>query len=183
VKEHSKRLPGKNTKDFNGKPMFVWNLLKCLGLFKNVYVSSDSQSILNIARLHGAKAILRGDDLVGEVPDIPVYQHALKHMGDTSGIVAVHANNPTIEKNLIAIIKKLIEGGVPEVMTTHPMDHSENYHAQTNRIYGSIRGMSRGRLENYKDPYRPDPEILVVDTSIEIETMDSYEQALCQSQL
>lgn len=183
VKETSKRLPGKNTKDFNGKPMFVWNVLKCVDIFDMTYVSSDSESILNMARLHGAKGIKRGDDLIGETPDIPVYQHAIEHMPtNVTGVVAVHANNPTLEKNLIALTKRLVEGGAQEVMTCKPMVHGDEYHAQHNPIYGSIRGLSVERIRNYPDPYRPNPDVLIVDSSIEIETQESYDQALCQSQ-
>jgi len=178
VKEHSNRLPGKNTKDFKGKPMFIWNLQKCLSIFDRVYVSSDSHAILNMARVHGAKGIHRGEELCGECPDITVYQHALEHMENVSGIVAVHANNPTIEKNLIATVKKFVEYGVPEVMTSHATKHVENHHNHSQRLNGSIRGMSVDRLLNYKDPYKPEPEVLVVDTSIEIETQEDYD--LCK---
>ena len=119
VKEHSNRLPGKNVMDFNGLPMFLWNLRKCVAIFDRVYVSSDSYYILRMAVVNGAIAIHRGQDLVGDVPDIPVYQHAMSKIDDASGVVAVHGNNPTLEKNLIATTKKLIEGGVPEVMTCY----------------------------------------------------------------
>jgi len=178
VKEHSNRLPGKNTKDFHGKPMFVWNLQKCVDLFDEVYVSSDSQAILNIARLHGAKTIVRTAELCGECPDTKVYEHAAEHMGNVSGFVAVHANNPTVEKNLIATVKKFIEYGVPEVMTCHPITHHNDYHRHSNRLYGSVRGMSLKRLESYPDPYKPEPEVLVVDTSIEIETQEDYDKCI-----
>jgi len=180
VKENSNRLPGKNTKDFHGKPMFVWNLQKCLSIFDRVYVSSDSHAILNTARLHGAKGIHRGEELCGDCPDIPVYQHAIEHLENVSGVVAVHANNPTIEKNLITMVKKFIEYGAPEVMTCHPVKHEKNHHEHSNRQYGSIRGMSLERLQNYKDPYKPEPEVLIVDNSIEIETIEDYNLCLLQ---
>lgn len=175
VKEKSKRLPGKNTKLFKGKPMFLWNLEKCLSVFDDVYVSSDSYEILQLASKHGAIAIHRGEELCGDVPDIPVFQHALSKMPkEVTGVVAVHANNPTIDRNLIAIIKRGLEMGVPEVMTCHPMTKLDKYKEQSNHVNGSIRGMSRDRLENYGDPYHPNPEMLVVDNSLEIETPEDY---------
>lgn len=178
VKEKSRRLPGKNTMDFKGKPMFLWNVEKCLSLFDRVYVSSDSSRILKMATEAGAMAIRRGEELCGDVPDIPVYQHALSKMRDVSAVVAVHANNPTIDKNLIALTKKLLDSGVQEVMTCYPMTHSEHYHDQHNRIYGSIRGMSVERLAHYPDPYHPNPDVLITDVSTEIETPESFEKAL-----
>lgn len=162
--------------------MFIWNLMKCLEIFDEVYVSSDSPAILNMARVHGAKTILRGDDLCGDVPDIPVYRHAVIHMGDLAGIVAVHADTPNTDKNLIVLAKRLIEGGVPEIMTCHPVWHTPQYKQQNSRIYGSVRGMSLDRLMTYHDPYRPEPEVLLLDTAIDIEDTDSYQQALCQRQ-
>lgn len=164
--------------DFKGKPMFLWNVEKCLRIFDRVYVSSDSYRILEMATRAGAIAIHRGEELCGDVPDIPVYQHALKKMGNPAGVVAVHANNPTIESNLIAFAKRQLEMGVSEVMTCYPMTHGADYHKQHNAIYGSIRGFSVERLENYPDPYKPEPQVLIVDHSTEIETPESYEQAL-----
>lgn len=183
AKGTSKRLPGKNLKDFNGKPTFLWNVEKCLKLFKKVYVSSDSEEILRIAKAAGAIPIHRGEELCGDVPDIPVFQHAFQEMGPVLGIVAVHANNPTIRPELIERIKYLIELGAPEVMTCHPMTHGDDYHKQHNKIYGSIRGLRAARLLTYGNPYKPTPEILLVDESIEIETQESFDAALCQSKL
>ena len=162
---------------FKGKEMFLWNLEKCISLFDRVYVSSDSYHILKLATMNGALAIHRGEDLCGDVPDIPVYQHALSKMRDVFGIVAVHANNPTIEKNLIALVKKHIEMGIPEVMTCHPITHEVHYKSHHHKINGSIRGMTVERLTNYGDPYKPKPEILVVDRSTEIETLEDFNEA------
>lgn len=174
AKGTSKRLPGKNLKDFHGKPTFLWNVEKCVKIFDKVYVSSDSDEVLALAEKARAIPIKRGEELCGDVPDIEVYQHAYQQMGNVMGIVAVHANNPTIQPLLIERVKYLIELGSPEVMTCYPMTHGTDYHAQHNRINGSIRGMSTERLLRYPDPYKPDPEILIVDNSTEIETEESY---------
>lgn len=160
--------------------MFVVNLEKCLKIFDEVYVSSDDYEILHLASLHGARGIHRSEELCGDTPDIPVFQHAINKMGDCDGIVAVHANNPNIECNLIAMVKKMMEMGVPEVMTCHPMSKHINYKQQGNGINGSIRGISKHRLLNYGDPFHPNPEVLLVDTSLEIETQEDYEKALRQ---
>lgn len=161
--------------------MFVWNLEKCLSVFDTVYVSSDSFDILNIAEGLGAKVIFRDETLCGDVPDIPVFQHALSKMPkEVDGIVAIHANNPTIERNLIHMAKKCLELGAEEVMTCHPMTRSTDYKEQANHINGSIRGMTRNRLENYPDPYHPEPDILLLDTSLEIETPADFKEALKQ---
>jgi N-acylneuraminate cytidylyltransferase len=52
----SKRLPGKNIRDFAGKPMLAWSVEAALesGLFDTVMVSTDSEEIADVARAWGA---------------------------------------------------------------------------------------------------------------------------------
>ena len=163
--------------------MFLWNVEKCLKIFDKVYVSSDSDFILGSATTVGAIPIKRPEGLCGDTPNIPVYQHALQFMGDVSGIVAVQANSPTLEHNIIALVKSLMEVGVREVMTCHPITHGEEYHAQHAKIYGSVWGISRERLEFYVNPLKPDPDVFITDDSIDIETDDDFNKALQQWQL
>ncbi len=168
AKSKSQRLAEKNTRDFHGDPMFLVNTKKCLKIFDEVYVSSDSAWILDQAENVGAIPILRGEDLCGDVPNIPVYRHALKSMNNPDIIVAVQCNSPTIEPNTIALVKKILETGVDEVMTCHP-DYA---------IYGSVWGLHVDKLINYDDPYRAKPSVLVRDMSVDIHTESDYLQAL-----
>lgn len=149
-------------------------------MFKEVYVSSDSNEILKLAKKAGAITIKRGENLCGETPDIEVFLHAYKHFRnkkDVLGMVAVHANNPTMDKARIYQAMRLIELGTPEVMSCYPMSKDKRYHKRHNRINGSIRGMSIERLKHYGDPYTPNPEVLIVDDSVEIETPKSFKAA------
>ena len=139
-------------------------------------MSSDSREIIKRAYEIGAIGIHRGEDLCGDVPDIPVYQHALSKMGDVDAIVAVHVDTPLVEPNTIAVVKRLMEMGVQEVMTCKPIEGATNYKDQYSHIYGSIRGISKERLENYGDPYKPSPDVWVVDSSPEIETPEDYKK-------
>ena len=167
AKSDSKRLPNKNTLDFNGDPMFLVNVRKCLKIFEKVYVSSDSLEILNKAEKIGANGILRNEDLCGDTPNIPVYQHALKYMTPPRGIVAVQANSPTVTKKTIKeCIKRLKRS--KEVITVHV----------NGRIYGSVWGMRTKRLRNYKDFYKPSAEQFVIDLSTDIHTKKDYKLAL-----
>lgn len=169
AKQHSKRLPEKNTLDFHGEPMFLVNVKKCLSIFDEVYVSSDSPLILEEAERAGAIAIERPFGLCGDTPNIPVYQHAMEQM-KCDGFAAVQANSPTVDKNLIALAKKLLMIGAQEIMTCHP-----DY-----KIYGSVWAMTAERLKNYGDPYRPTPEVLLLDGSVDIHTQEDYESALLE---
>ena len=53
----SKGLPGKNIKMIDGKPLIVHSIEQALnsGCIDEVYVSSDSDEILNISKESGAK--------------------------------------------------------------------------------------------------------------------------------
>lgn len=168
VKSDSKRLANKNTLDFNGVPMFVVNLRKCLQVFPETYVSSDSDEILNTAWKEGAKIIKRGTELCGDTPNIPVYQHALKYMDQPKGIVAVQANSPTVALQTIELVRDALESGAEEAMTIH----------DDGSIYGSVWGMTTNRLLNYGDPYNPNPDVRVVDHSTDIHTQEDYENTI-----
>ncbi len=57
----SKRIPGKNTRTFHGKPLLAWPIgtLKESGLFDEIIVSTESDEIAGIAALAGAEAPFR----------------------------------------------------------------------------------------------------------------------------
>lgn len=171
VKRNSSRLPNKNILPVNGKPMYLVNLEKCLKIFDRVYVSSDSQSILDEAEGRGAIGILRDKELCGDTPNIPVYQNALEYIDNADGFVAIQANSPTIDPKIIIKAKKYLENGGTEVMTCH----TEN---PDNTLYGSVWGMTFKRLKDYGDPYKPTPDFLIDDPSVDIHTLEDYNKVL-----
>lgn len=164
AKKESKRLKNKNWRDFCGKPMFVWNVLKCKEL-GDVYVSSESDMILKIAKKYGAMPIKRPKELCGDIPNIPVYRHAIRFMGNTDTLIAVQANSPTIDKYLIEAAKEImLSGFCRELMTCH----------NDFKLYGSIWAMSKKRLESYGDPCKQTPEILLVDESVDVHIYQDF---------
>ena len=64
----SKRLPNKNIMDFNGKPMLAWAVEACRESKypMNVYVSSDSKNVLDIAKSYGVIPMLRDPSVCGD---------------------------------------------------------------------------------------------------------------------
>jgi CMP-N-acetylneuraminic acid synthetase len=148
--------------------MFLHNVEKCLKIFDLVYVSSDSNEMLDMAIKLGAKILKRPERLCGDTPNITVYQSDIEWMQSSiDGIVAVQANSPTISPELIREAKHAMECGEEEVMTVHP-DGS---------IYGSIWGITKNRLKHYQDPYKPTPTFTLVDNSIDIHTEDDMLEA------
>ncbi len=53
----SKRIPRKNIKDFNGKPIIAYSIEAALnsGCFDKVIVSTDDQEIADVAKQFGAE--------------------------------------------------------------------------------------------------------------------------------
>ena len=127
-------------------------------------MSSDDPWILDEAEWAGAIPIKRGEELCGETPNIPVYQHALGYMNGVDGIVAVQSNSPNINSKLIETAKELLEKGYKEIMTMHP----------DGKIYGSIWAIERRKLEGYKDFYNPKPDVLILDTSEDIHNDEDF---------
>lgn len=63
----SKGIPKKNLIDFCGKPLIAWTIENCInGGVNSVYVSSDSDEILDISTIYGAKPIKRPDVISGD---------------------------------------------------------------------------------------------------------------------
>ncbi len=81
IKEHSKRVPNKNTRDLAGKPMMAYILetLKGVGRLDRIVVSTESDKVAKIARKYGADVpFKRPADLTSdEVTTYAVVKHAL----------------------------------------------------------------------------------------------------------
>ena len=88
----SKRIPKKNIRDFNGKPIIAYSIEAALeaGIFDEVMVSTDSEEIAEIARKYGA--------------NVPFFRSA-KNSSDTA----------TTRDVILEVLNKYIElGNEPE---------------------------------------------------------------------
>lgn len=77
----SRGIPKKNIQNFCGKPLIAWTILQAKGTpeIDGVYVSSDSDEILQIAEGYGAKKIKRPDVIAGDkATSESAVEHALK---------------------------------------------------------------------------------------------------------
>jgi N-acylneuraminate cytidylyltransferase len=79
VRGGSKSIPGKNIVDFAGKPLMLWTIeqAKASALVSEIYVTSDSKEILEIAASAGARTIIRPPELS---TDIATSESALLHV-------------------------------------------------------------------------------------------------------
>jgi CMP-N,N'-diacetyllegionaminic acid synthase len=97
----SKGLPGKNIRNFCGKPLIAWSIEQALKAksVESVWVTSDSQEILDISRRYGAKTIERPADLSGDsATSDAAWIHALNYIS-TKGkkpttVIAMQATSP-----------------------------------------------------------------------------------------
>lgn len=105
----SKRIPGKNIKLFNGKPMIAWSIATAIksGLFDKVIVSTDSQQIAEVALQHGAEVpFSRPDNLsTDQSGTIEVIQHAIEwlnaHASQPSYVCCIYATAPFLQTDFL----------------------------------------------------------------------------------
>jgi CMP-N,N'-diacetyllegionaminic acid synthase len=95
----SKGFPGKNIIDFCGKPLIAWSIEQALETkeIDSVYVTSDSDEILSVARGYGAKVIVRPAEISGDTATSEsAVEHALKILGrsNADAIILMQPTSP-----------------------------------------------------------------------------------------
>jgi N-acylneuraminate cytidylyltransferase len=101
----SKRIPGKNIKDFCGKPIIAWSIeaAKASGLFEHVLVSTDDAEIAKVAQALGAEVpFIRpaeiANDYAGTTEVIAhATQWALGQGWSVSAVCCIYATAPFIQ--------------------------------------------------------------------------------------
>jgi len=115
----SKGIPNKNILNFCGKPLVTWTIDQCKSAKKidDIWVSSDSEKILEIARESGVKTILRPAELSGDFSTSESgWLHALdyidKQQDSTHLVIAPQVTSPLREHgDLDRAINKFYEDG------------------------------------------------------------------------
>jgi pseudaminic acid cytidylyltransferase len=106
----SKRIPGKNIKDFAGKPLIAYSIKAAVdsGLFEKVIVSTDSEEIADISRKHGAEVpFFRPTELSDDfTPTQKVLTHAVEFFAnqgeDVEAFCCIYPTAPMISSKFIA---------------------------------------------------------------------------------
>jgi len=99
----SKGVFNKNIINFCGKPLIAWTIEQCLQskYIDTVWVSSDSQEILGVAKKYGAKTIQRPDDIAGDLATSEsAWLHAIEiieESGDIDLVIAPQVTSPLRE--------------------------------------------------------------------------------------
>jgi N-acylneuraminate cytidylyltransferase len=103
----SKRIKGKNSREFLGKPLFTYALDVAFqsGVFNKIIVSSDSEEILSLARKFGAEAVERDSYLANDEAGISeVVKHFLiadDTLEESSGVCCILPTNPFIKSSIL----------------------------------------------------------------------------------
>jgi CMP-N-acetylneuraminic acid synthetase len=179
AKGSSRRLNGKNSLLLCGRPMFEWNLEKLLKLDIPVHFDSDDAVLLQRAGAMGALVHLRPEKLRGhDVPSVPIFQEMVTGISEKpKAILNLQANSPNCSQSTLERCLAVARY-VPftELLTVYP----------DGRNNGSVWGFSLERLMNYGDPYVHFPDILLVDASIDIHTIEDFNEAqrlFCKSSM
>jgi pseudaminic acid cytidylyltransferase len=105
----SKRIPRKNIKKFNGKPIIAYSIEAALGSssIDQVIVSTDDEAISKVAKEYGAQVpFVRPEELSNDhATTNPVIVHAIKWMEDRgsciNSVCCLYATAPFIQANII----------------------------------------------------------------------------------
>ena len=114
----SKGLPNKNILNFCGKPLIAWTIENCVnGGANSVWVSSDSEKILDISEKYGAEKIRRPEDISGDFTSSESgWIHAIKFIESSRGdkidwVLAPQVTSPLREsKDIKTAISIAAEG-------------------------------------------------------------------------
>jgi pseudaminic acid cytidylyltransferase len=105
----SKRIPRKNIKKFNGKPIIAYSIEAALGSssIDQVIVSTDDEEISKVAKEYGAQVpFVRPEELSNDhAVTNPVIAHAIKWMEDRgsciNSVCCLYATAPFVQANII----------------------------------------------------------------------------------
>lgn len=106
----SKRIPLKNIKDFNGKPIIAYSIEAAIksNCFSQVIVSTDDKEIAEVALKYGAIVpFIRPDNLSDDfVGTIPVIKHAIEWVENNNNIrfdnvCCLYATAPFVKSKII----------------------------------------------------------------------------------
>lgn len=100
----SKGIPRKNLIPLCGKPLVAWSIeqARAAGAIESVWVTSDSDEILDVSRSYGARGIRRPDEIAGDTATSEsAWLHAVDEIERQGGpvdiVVGMQATSPVRE--------------------------------------------------------------------------------------
>lgn len=126
----SKRFPGKNIHELNGKPLIAYSIeyAKECAHIEEVYVSTDSNEIADVSSQYGSKVMKRPAELAGDyVPTVDVLKNVVERLQaqvvEFDAVVLLQPTNPLRPKTMIdEAIRKMEEGNNDSLCTVNQSD-------------------------------------------------------------
>lgn len=120
----SKRIPRKNIKAFNGKPMIGWSIEAALssGAFDEVWVSTDDNEIAAVARSFGAKTpFIRPVELADDHTGTSAVVHhaiewALEQQLQPELVACIYATAPLLQA-------RFVKDAMQQLQQEHELDY------------------------------------------------------------
>lgn len=176
----SKRVPNKNIKKLNCKPLIAYTIMAALSsnVFSRVIVSTDSEKIKAIAEQYGAEVpVLRPSEYAGDTsPDIEWINHLLSELikqGETAQCFSIL--RPTSPFRQSETIKRawqefLSDGKADslraiEKTKLHP---AKMWQVKDNRMTPVMQNLDKSSTPWHSMQYQSLPEIYVQNASLEI---------------
>ncbi len=172
----SKGIPHKNLIDFAGKPLLAWSILQARAAesVDHVYVSSDSDVILDVAAQYGARIIKRPDELS---TDTATSESALLHALDVIAadlgteperIVFLQATSPLREPSDIdGAVAAFVLQGADSLFSDAVLDDFCAWQEEDGALKGkTFDPFNRGRRQDRKPLYLENGSIYVFKPSL-----------------
>lgn len=168
----SKRLPKKNVLDLAGKPLIAWSIEAGLQskYIDKVVVTSDDESILNIAKKYGSDILQRPHELASDTASsIETIIHSIKHTDAYDFIVLLQPTSPLRSaKEVDKAIELLMAKKADAVISVCEMEHSPLW---SNKLPedGNMQNFLQAEVKNKRSQdlqpyYRLNGAIYIADT-------------------
>jgi len=171
----SKGIPGKNIKNFEGKPLISHSIeyAKDSKLIHEVYVSTDDTQIAHISKTAGAKIITRPPELATDTSTTEsAIKHALNNIDNLPDIIILlQPTSPLRPKNsLDVIINKFIDEKYDSLLSLSP---SNNFFWKINSegVTAEYDYLNRKRRQDIND----DEKKYFENGSVYVFTRDHFE--------
>tara|TARA_B100002019_G_C21182363_1_gene554381 strand:- start:463 stop:1146 length:684 start_codon:yes stop_codon:yes gene_type:complete len=157
----SKSIPQKNITDFCGKPLIAWTIETTLKAgIKTVYVSSDSDDILEVSVKYGALPLKRPEEFSGDhATSEEGWLHSIK-MLDLQGVLFDWVYAPQVTSPLTTVqdvvngLDSLKQGNFDSLFSSSPIEDFFLWE-KTGEFYKSINydWRNRKRRQDIKEQY------------------------------
>lgn len=144
----SKGLPGKNIRNFSGKPLIAWAIehARAVSRIRRVIVSTDCREIADVAAAFGAEVpFLRPAELASDnAPEWLAWRHALEYVMAEEGkmpeaMVSVPATAPLrLPQDIERCLDRYAEGGADVVVTVTDAHRNPYFNMVRDRQDGTV---------------------------------------------